>query len=267
MRIGVFGLGEAGGLIAADLAGAGLRVKAFDPADVTTPEGVFRCDTPAHAVVDANVVIALTAAADATAALEQAYGDIPADAIYADFSTAAASLKAALAARAMQRHIAFADVALLSVVPGNGLRTRALASGPGADRFVQIFQSVGMPVDSLGGDAGEAATRKLLRSVFMKGLAGVMIEALQAAERAELSAWLWDNLTTEIANADASLVRRLVTGTGPHAERRLHEMEASVELLRELGVDPVMTQGTVENLRRVMNHGLPPIPGPADNTD
>ena len=117
-----------------------------------------------------------------------------------------------------------------------------------------------MPVDSLGGRAGEAATRKLLRSVFMKGLAGVMIEALQAADRAGLSEWLWDNLTTEIAEADASLVYRLVSGTAPHARRRLHEMEASVQLLEELGVDVVMTRGTVENLRRVMKHGLPPIP-------
>ena len=94
----------------------------------------------------------------------------------------------------------------------------------------------------------------------MKGLAGVMIEALQAADRANLSSWLWSNLTSEIAKADESLVHRLVSGTGFHAERRLHEMEASVQLLQDLGVEPVMTRGTVENLQRVLEHGLPPIP-------
>jgi 3-hydroxyisobutyrate dehydrogenase-like beta-hydroxyacid dehydrogenase len=260
MRVGVFGLGEAGSLIAADLVKAGIRVKAYDPADVATPEGVVRHDSPSSAVFDADVVIALTAAADAPGALDQAYDDIPADAIYADFSTAAASLKRDLAARASRRHIVFADVALLAVVPGNGLRTRALVSGKGADRFADIFQTLGMPVESLAGEAGEAATRKLLRSVFMKGLAGVMIEALQAAGEAGLSDWLWDNLVTEIADADEVLIRRLVSGTGPHAERRLHEMEASVQLLEELGVDPVMTRGTVENLRRVLVQGLPDIP-------
>ncbi|MEM1155345.1 MAG: DUF1932 domain-containing protein [Pseudomonadota bacterium] len=262
MRIGVFGLGEAGGLIAADLARAGLQVKAYDPADVTTPDDVIRCDSAASAVVDAHIVTALTSAADAEGALHQAYDDIPAEAIYADFSTAAASLKKKLENKASKRHLAFVDVALLAVVPGNGLRTRALASGPGADRFVDVFRSLGMPIESLAGKAGEAATRKLLRSVFMKGLAGVMIEALQAADKADLTEWLWENLTAEIACADESLVRRLVTGTGPHARRRLHEMEASAQLLKDLGVDPVMTRGTVENLRRVLTVGLPPIPDP-----
>lgn len=260
MRIGIFGLGEAGGLIAEDLARLGVTVKAYDPANVSTPEGVTRLNTPSSVVVDANIVIALTAAADARSALEQAYKDIPADAVYADFSTSTASLKRELDARASQRRIRFADVALLAVVPGNGLGTRALASGPGADRFATIFQQLGMPVESLAGDAGEAATRKLLRSVFMKGLAGVMIEALQAAGEAGLSEWLWDNLVTEIASADESLIRRLVTGTAPHAKRRLHEMEASSQLLLDLGVEPVMTRATVENLRRVLEHGLPDIP-------
>ena len=97
----------------------------------------------------------------------------------------------------------------------------------------------------------------------MKGLAGVMIEALQAAERVGLSAWLWGNLTSEIAKADEALVHRLVSGTGTHAARRLHEMQASEQLLQELGVEPVMTRGTVENLRRLLDQGLPPIPSPA----
>lgn len=260
MRIGVFGLGEAGSLIAADLVQTGAQVKAYDPADVATPCGVVRYDTPSPVVVDANVVIALTAAADARRAMEQAFEDIPADSVYADFSTAAASLKRELAAVSAVRHIGFADVALLAVVPGNGIRTAALASGSGANRFVDTFQSLGMPVEFLSAEAGEAATRKLLRSVFMKGLAGVMIEALQAADEVGLSDWVWDNLTTEIAKADESLIRRLVIGTGLHAKRRLHEMEASAQLLQDLGVDPVMTRGTVENLRRVLDQGLPPIP-------
>ena len=165
MRMGVFGLGEAGSRIAADLAQSSIQVSAYDPADVCTPDGVVRCDSPVGAIQDAAVVIALTAATDAMEALDQAFDDIPAGAIYADFSTASASLKIDLAARAFQRHIAFVDVALLAVVPGNGLRTTALASGTGADRFVDIFGSLGMPVESLGEKPGDAATRKLLRSV------------------------------------------------------------------------------------------------------
>lgn len=260
MRVGVFGLGEAGSLIAADLVSAGAQVTGFDPASVKTPAGVVRCDNPTQAVLDTHFVLALTAAADASDALEQAFDDIPADALYADFATGAASLKQRLAAAAARRDIAFVDVALLAVVPGNGIRTKALVSGTGAARFASEFQSFGMPVEAISETAGEAATRKLLRSIFMKGLAGVMIEALQAAHAADLGDWLWDNLATEIAQADEALIRRLVSGTGPHALRRLHEMEAAGSLLEDLGIDPVMTRGTIENLQRVLEQGLPRIP-------
>ena len=58
-------------------------------------------------------------------------------------------------------------------------------------------------------------------------------------------------------------MHRLVSGTGSHAERRLHEMKASAQLLQDLGVEPVMTRGTVENLQRVLEDGLPPIPAAA----
>jgi len=37
-------------------------------------------------------------------------------------------------------------------------------------------------------------------------------------------------------------------------------MEASMAMLNELGVDPIMTRATVENLRRIPEEGLPEIP-------
>ncbi len=256
----LFGLGEAGSLFAADLIAAGHQVKAFDPAPVATPKGVQRCETPKQAVFHAEVIIAATAAADSKAALEQALAIMPKSVLYADFSTASASLKRELATTAATNGIDFVDVALLSVVPGKGIGTTALVSGSGADRFVSIFSDLGMPVESIGAIAGDAATRKLLRSVFMKGMAAVVIEALKAGEKAGQLEWLWENISTEIAQADAQLLHRLVAGTGPHALRRMHEMEASEALLKELGVDPVMTRSTVQSLKNVLQDGLPEIP-------
>ena len=46
MNIGIFGLGEAGSLIATDLAAAGVEILAYDPADVATPSGVIRVNKP-----------------------------------------------------------------------------------------------------------------------------------------------------------------------------------------------------------------------------
>jgi 3-hydroxyisobutyrate dehydrogenase-like beta-hydroxyacid dehydrogenase len=257
-RVCVFGLGEAGSRFAADLAACGATVSGFDPAGVPTPPGVRRCDTPDDAVEDVALVMALTAAADAPTALRQAA--IAPGTLYADLSTASAGLKEALAAEAAARALPFADVALMAVVPGHGVRTPALASGTGAAAYADALASVGVTVEVISAQAGDAATRKLLRSVFMKGLAGVVIEAMMAAESAGQSDWLWGNLVDEISAAGAPLLSRLVRGTGPHAVRRLDEMEASAALLRDLGVDPVMTEATIASLQRVISDGLPAVP-------
>ena len=264
MKIGVFGLGEAGSLIAADLAAAGQEVTGFDPADVETPAGVTRVANPTGAVLDAEVVIALTAGADAREALTQALDQIPVQAIYADLSTNTAGEKQELARLASGRGFEFVDIALMSTVPGKGLRTPALASGRGAARFVSLFTPLGMPVTAVSERPGDAATRKLLRSVVMKGLAGTVIEAMRGAEKAGCAEWLWSNLADEITHADAVLLSRLVRGTQIHAVRRLHEMEASMALLRELAVEPLMTRGTVESLKKVPEEGIPDIPVVAD---
>lgn len=259
-RIAVFGLGEAGSLIAADLAAAGMQVTGYDPAPVPTPAGIVRVDSPADAVPHAQAVLGITAQADALTALTQALDTIPAGTLYADLSTSAAGLKCRLAGIATEHDLQFADVALMATVPGRGLRTPALVSGSGAELFAQTFSNAGMPVQSIGANAGDAATRKLLRSVMMKGLAALVLEAMRAGHAAGCAEWLWGNLADEIAAADEGLLARLVLGTGPHAKRRLHEMEACAALLQELGIEPVMTRSTVESLRRVPAEGLPSIP-------
>jgi 3-hydroxyisobutyrate dehydrogenase-like beta-hydroxyacid dehydrogenase len=259
-RVAVFGLGEAGAEIAADLVAAGATVRGFDPAPVPTPAHVARCDDPREAVVDADVVLAVTAAHDADTALRQALDAIPRTALYADLSTSSAVQERHLAGIADARGLRFADVALMSTVPGTGIQTPQLASGSGAERYAELLGPLGAAVTVVGVEAGDAAARKLLRSVLMKGLAALVIESLRAGQAAGLGDWVWEHLVTEIGAADEDLVRRLVDGTEPHAVRRRHEMEAAASFLAELGVDPVMTRATVETLSRVPSEGVPDLP-------
>jgi 3-hydroxyisobutyrate dehydrogenase-like beta-hydroxyacid dehydrogenase len=260
-HIAVFGLGEAGSLISADLAKAGMIVTGYDPADVRTPAGVTRFDNPVDAVAGAEVVMAITAQADARRAITQALDAISGNTLYADLSTSSAGVKRELADFASDRGFAFVDIALMSLVPGHGLRTPALAAGPGAELYVSIFKPLGVPVEAISRIPGDAATRKLLRSVMMKGLASLVIEAMRAGHAAGCADWLWRNMAEQLTLADEKMLSRLVTGTGTHALRRLHEMEASTALLQELGVEPVMTRSTVQSHEQVLEQGIPAIPG------
>jgi 3-hydroxyisobutyrate dehydrogenase-like beta-hydroxyacid dehydrogenase len=117
-------------------------------------------------------VLSVNAAAAAFDAALGVADALPADALYADLNTASPRLKRELAG---SLPVQFVDVALVGVVPDTGLATPALASG--ADRFATLFRPLGMPVDVVGPQPGDAAGLKLLRSVFMKGMAAAVSRA------------------------------------------------------------------------------------------
>ncbi len=266
IHIAIFGLGEAGTLIGSDLLsvskanGKELQLFGYDPAEVATPDGVVRTTTPEEAVENADYVFSFTGSVDATTALNQAISSVPTTAIYADFASASAGLKRQLHSTASGAGFKFCDVALMAMVPGNGIKTPAMLSGNGASELSELLGGFGMPVQVVSDKAGDAAERKLLRSVVIKGLSGLLIEAMEGANKAGCEAWLWQNLVDQFAVMDKNMLQRLVTGTGIHAERRYHEMVASAEQLIELGVEPLMTQSTVANLDKVKREGLPDVP-------
>ncbi len=266
-KIVLLGLGEAGGLIGSDIVAAAKakgidwHISGYDPADVVTPPGIERTETPADAVADADFILSFTASIDAVSALHQSLELIPPSAIYADFASASAGLKRELAKTAADAGFKFCDVALMAMVPGNGIKTPAMFAGNGATELEDLLSGIGMPIEIVSETAGDAAERKLLRSVVIKGLAGLLIESLEGGHKADCAQWLWKNLVDEFTAMDARMLQRLVQGTGVHADRRFHEMEASAQQLTELGVEPLMTESTVANLDKVKRMGVPDVPG------
>jgi 3-hydroxyisobutyrate dehydrogenase-like beta-hydroxyacid dehydrogenase len=196
----------------------------------------------ATAVAGADVVLSVNAAAVAVEVVREALSALDADALYADLNTAAPALKRELAILAGNR---FADVALLGPVPAKGIATPALASGPGAQEFAAALAPLGMPVTVVSDQAGDAAAMKLVRSVFMKGLAASAVESVAAAEAAGHGDWLKDEIAAVIGRP---LLDRLLEGSRAHAARRVDEMEAAAELLVEFGVEPRIARASAELL-------------------
>ena len=246
LTVAVLGLGEAGGAIARDLAAAGVCVRGYDPV-APALAGVTAASSDADACRGASLVLSLTTAGEAEKALEQALPGLggaeagngaAAGTVFADANTASAGLKQDLAATAEQAGVPFADVAIMAPVPGRGLGVPMVVSGPAAESVARMLGGCGASVSVLPGPAGAAATRKLLRSVFYKGMAAAAIEALHAARAAGCEDWLREHLAAELAAADAGTLARLEQGSYQHARRREHEMAAATDLLNELSVPP-----------------------------
>lgn len=251
LRVAVMGLGEAGREIAGDLAAHGHEVRGYDPAAGVADGRWHRAATPEGAVDGCDAVLVLVAAEVAHDVVASVSHVLAPGMVYADCCTADPRAKRTVASVVDGTGAAFVDAALLAPVPGRGLATPTLVSGNGAERFAKLFEPPGMPVEVVSAIPGDAAARKLLRSVFMKGMATALLEALEAAEAQDCGEWLRDNVAAELERADGALVERLVTGSKQHAPRRVEEMAAAENLLRELSADACVTRASKARLQRL----------------
>ena len=260
--VAVLGLGEAGSLIARDLAAAGARVRGYDPA-VTAAGPVLDTASEADAAREAHLVLSVNSAKAAVEAFQAGLPGLLTDGqprpgvLWADLNTASPGTKRQLAGLAEDAGVPFADVAMMAPVPGRGLRVPMLASGSGAARYAALLGPLGAAIEVLGGPAGLAASKKLLRSVFHKGMAASIVEALDAARAAGEEQWLREHIAAELAAADAATVDRITEATGRHAVRRAAEMEAAAAMLAELGVPPLMAKASAALHERLAGDELP----------
>lgn len=253
MRVAVLGLGEAGGIYATDLHARGVSVVGTDLHLALIPAFVERADDVGRAVDGADVVLSLVGAESSSAVLEQALPAMHPAAVFADMNTNGPGDKRRLADRAARSGIPFVDVAIMAPVPRARIDTPLLMSGAGVRLLAPLLDDLRIPATAVGDEPGAAARLKLLRSVFMKGLAAVVVESVEAAARFGEADWLIDQIASELGGSGREVVEHLITGTRKHAVRREAEMEEARAFLRTLEAPHPMTDGTIETLRAIAN--------------
>jgi 3-hydroxyisobutyrate dehydrogenase-like beta-hydroxyacid dehydrogenase len=248
----VLGLGEAGSLIARDLVRGGAVVRGWDPDLHGDLSEIPLAQSFATAVAGAQVVLSVNWATVALDVAREALPLLRPGVIYADLNTSGPALKQQLAAVVAPSGAAFVDVAMMAPVPPLGIRVPMFLAGDGASALAAVLRPFGTPLEIVGEQPGDAAARKLTRSVFFKGMSGAICEALDAARAAGVEDWLRGDIVKTFVNADASLLDRVVAGTHKHAKRRAQEMRDAVDLLDELGVPATITRATAESLERIV---------------
>jgi 3-hydroxyisobutyrate dehydrogenase-like beta-hydroxyacid dehydrogenase len=250
--VAVLGLGEAGSLIARDLVRGGAVVRGWDPDLHGDLSEIPLAPSFAAAVDGAQVVLSVNWAVVALEVAREARPFLRSGVIYADLNTGGPGLKRELAAIVAPSGAAFVDVAMMAPVPPLGVRVPMFLAGDGAAALAAILRPLGTPVEIVGAEPGEAAARKLTRSVFFKGMSAAVCEALEAARAAGVEDWLRSDITKTFVAADATLLDRIVDGTHKHAKRRAHEMHDATALLDELAVPSTITRATAESLERIV---------------
>jgi len=249
MIIAILGIGEAGGALARDLMAKGVRVRGWDPDPRTIPDGLdFASSNPA-AVSGADIGLSVNWASVAADVAAEVAPVLQPQQLFADLNTAAPQSKRDVAAIIEKSGALFVDAALMEPVLPKGLGTPVYASGSGAEVFAEQMTPLGMPVTLLDREAGQAATHKLVRSIVYKGMAAVVMECLEAAQALNVSEFARAQLLTILR--DEAMIDRFVKGSIKHAQRRVHEMEAVVEMLDAIGVSAFSSQAARQRLKEI----------------
>jgi len=219
--------------------------------------GVAVSPDAAMALADADIVLSLVTADSALPAAQDYAALLPKGAVWCDMNSVAPETKRAAAQAVLAAGATYADVAVMAPVDPAALNCPLLIAGPAATQAEAMLGALGFAMRRVVGDqVGQASAIKMIRSVMVKGLEALSYECSTAAAAAgvldEVTASL-DASEKAIGWAERFAYNRERMET--HGLRRAAEMEESALTLQGLGVEPVMTRGTVLLQRRAAKAG------------
>lgn len=257
MRVAFIGFGEVAAAFSAALAARGADVQAYDVR--ARPAADRTSFLPlAQALQGASLVLSTVTTSAALEAARQCVPHLAAGQIYVDLNATDPGLKLEIERAIAPSGAAFVEGAILGAVGVTGARTEILLGGSHARIAERVLAGeLGLNARYYSETVGRASMFKMLRSVFSKGLEALLIEFLVAGERAGIRDDLWREVTGLMANQPfektaSNWVRSHATA---HA-RRHHEVQQVAGVLRQLGLEPVMTAATQAFFARSCRLGL-----------
>ena len=261
-RISFIGFGEAGQAIASGLREEGIeQIAAWD---ILFPKaegaklkaageamGVRLATSAADAVAETDMVISAVTAASSLEAAVSVAPYLKGNPYYLDVNSVSPGRKQATA-KLLDDKVRYVDVAVVAPIHPLRHKTPLLIAGPYAEGVAPLLNEMQMKLKVVSPETGKAAAIKMIRSVMIKGIEALTLECFLAAERAGLVEEVAVSMQNNYPALDfKQLADYNIERMASHGERRAAEMEESCVTLRELGIDPAMTEGTVRRQREM----------------
>ena len=213
------------------------------------------------ALAEADLVISAVQGEHALEAARSAAAHLKKGAYYLDLCTVTGNMSdedRTLIEAAGGRYI---DIAVMGGFFKQGIKAPMLVAGPDVEPVVAWMNESGFAATVLGPKPGSASSVKMLRSVLMKGVEALGVEAYVAAQRQGILKEVMGCMGDVDAIGFANFVAMLVQTHTVHAQRRWEEMELVGQTLRETGVEPLMSEVIVRSHRRTVDAGIAPADG------
>lgn len=156
-------------------------------ADAVQAAGAQVHTAPGAWLAEADVVVSAVFGTVARSLFEACLPHLRDGVVYVDMTTADPQEMrecGELARRVAQgRAVHFVDVAITGAVNLGGRKTPLLVAGGKAGFVQELFLPFGGSVRVVGGQPGDAAALKLLRSIYTKGIEALAVECLVTAQQ------------------------------------------------------------------------------------
>ncbi|MCD9028739.1 DUF1932 domain-containing protein [Luteimonas sp. BDR2-5] len=253
--IGLIGYGEVGRILAEDLRARDLRVRAFDRKLAGALAGPLRRHADAHGVVLGNapvdtvagcslVVSAVTAAQAVPAATAMAPHLAPGTYVL-DLNSAAPASKCEAAVQVNANGGRYVEAAVMAPVPPQRIGVPMLLGGADADSLLPVLRALGFNARIGSREPGMVSATKLCRSVVVKGLEALLVEALTAARAHGVDSEVLASLRDTFPGLDwEALAGHCFERVATHGRRRSEEMAEAARTVRAAGFPARMAAAT-----------------------
>ena len=259
--IGWLGFGEAARAFHGSLAQAhpGIAVRAWDiklrgagaeeMRAAMRAAGVTEAGGP-EALGQAEWVFSAVTADQSLVAAESALAGLE-GALFLDINSVSPDRKRATAEKVANAGGRYLDMAVMTPVHPRGHASPVLIAGPEAEALAPVLAGMGFTVEVAGDAVGAATAIKMVRSVFVKGLEAITVEALLAAE----ASGCFDEILASLSKSYPGLgwpehADYVLERTLRHGARRAAEMEESGATLDALGLVGDLPRAIAEVQRR-----------------
>jgi 3-hydroxyisobutyrate dehydrogenase-like beta-hydroxyacid dehydrogenase len=254
--IGLVGYGEVGRILAEDLRARGVRrVVAHDvKQDNDRPlrehaaqHGVELVASHAALAEVADLMISAVTASQAVAAAEACAPAVRRGAWFLDLNSASPGAKRRAAAAIDGAGAAYVEGAVMTAVPPYRIAVPLLLGGARAAELRPHLEALGYKPAGVHDALGVASATKMCRSVIIKGLEAIVIEALTAARAYGVEAEVMASLAETFPGIDwESQATYFFQRVVQHGRRRAEEMREVAATVDEIGLTPWSASGTAE---------------------
>lgn len=254
MNIAIIGCGEVGYMYAKHFFDAGYSLQLYTPrpsqkiVQFASEKNIILHTQINEWLNNTDIVISCTPGSVALSVAKEIFNFLKNGAIFSDFSSSSPEDKREATLLAASKEISFVDVVIMGSVDLHQAKTPLLCVGDGSDKIVALMQNIGATIRVLPeAKVGDAASLKLLRSTFMKGLSALTVECMIAAQYYGLAESFYDILSDFDKAPLAEFLDMLLRNHVVHACRQRYEVSEAMKQLKSSGL-PVQLLPAIEAL-------------------